>query len=42
MNRRQFATRSLATIAGVALSPGGDYAATQSSAALDPGTVPTL
>lgn len=40
MNRRQFAARSLAAVAGAALSQGRGYAATQNSAALDPGAVP--
>ena len=40
MNRRQFATRSLAAIAGAALSQGRGYAAIQSSATPVPGAVP--
>ena len=39
MNRRQFAARSLAAVAGAALSQGRGYAATQSSAALGLGAV---
>jgi len=40
MNRRQFAVRSLAAVAGVALSQRRSCAATQSSAALVPGAIP--
>src|SRR5215468_3170192 len=40
MNRRQFAARSLAAVAGAALSQCYDNAVAQSSAARDPGAVP--
>ena len=40
MNRREFAARSLAAVAGTALSQGRGYAATQNSAAADPDAVP--
>jgi beta-glucosidase len=40
MNRRQFAARSLAAVAGAALSPGLSYSAPQSSAASVPDAVP--
>ncbi len=40
MDRRQFATRSLAATAGVALYPWRSYAATPTSANQAPGAVP--
>ena len=40
MDRRQFTTRSLAAIAGVALHEGRGYGSAQSSAAVNPGSIP--
>ena len=40
MNRRHFAARSLAALAGAALAPGSRYISAQSSAAAAPGAIP--